>query len=505
MRQSSFQRVDIPLSRDIVSEYDDIVVVRENIEDIKSLANAIGDGSFDSIDDNIDDILLVANQVVPNLAEILMADDNAIASAASATESQLKAWQAEAERMTADSYATEPHNMFVKLYTSNGNGTFSSTNTMEYSSLHWATESGNVLAEGIIDDVTPSTLTVYSSSKTQELHNIQAQIIANMATAQGEMIGTGSPVLVLTTSEQNLPITVLIPSTDNNVFEYNDTNNTVTFKINASFNFKSSWAIALATGVTRTMTVRGRNSLDNSLVYERSVTINGTSGDIISLESTQLVTVGKNGIPESPLTIYWTIQADGVGLTVNSLISLLTSSSSYDLTTEASGITVIPVGSIASTNVQAALQELDTEKAALAYMPSGNIEATTIHGAINELDIEKLDKTGGTMTGAITALRETRVVMGANDIDLALGNVFIKTISGATTFTISNVLSTGNVNSFTLRLTNGGSSAITWFGGVRWSGGSAPTLTASGVDRISFESDDGGITWEQTGILKDIK
>jgi len=117
----------------------------------------------------------------------------------------------------------------------------------------------------------------------------------------------------------------------------------------------------------------------------------------------------------------------------------------------------------------------------------------------------KLDKTGGTMTGAITALRETKVAMGANDIDLSLGNVFTKTISGATTFTISNALATGNVNSFTLRLTNGGAYAITWFSGVKWSGGTAPTLTASGVDRISFESDDGGTAWEQTGILKDIK
>lgn len=147
---------------------------------------------------------------------------------------------------------------------------------------------------------------------------------------------------------------------------------------------------------------------------------------------------------------------------------------------------------------------------------TGLTGTSTIVDAITGLNIKesgvdqaildgKLSKTGGTMTGAITGLRETSVTMTANNIDLAAGNVFHKTISGSTTFTISNSLTTGNVNSFTLRLTNAGSSVITWFPGVKWASGTAPTLTASGVDRISFESIDGGVTWEQCGILKDIK
>lgn len=58
----------------------------------------------------------------------------------SATNAQLEAWNAEAEKLTADSYATEPENVFVKVYTSNGDGTFNSVNTTEYSSLHYATK-----------------------------------------------------------------------------------------------------------------------------------------------------------------------------------------------------------------------------------------------------------------------------------------------------------------------------------------------------------------------------
>lgn len=126
-------------------------------------------------------------------------------------------------------------------------------------------------------------------------------------------------------------------------------------------------------------------------------------------------------------------------------------------------------------------------------------------GDITVADNTKLPLSGGTMTGAITAIRETKVAMAANDIDLATGNLFTKTITTATTLTISNVLAAGNVNSFVLELTNGGSAVITWFSGVKWAGGTAPTLTASGKDILGFYSHDGGTTWNILGINKDVK
>ena len=121
------------------------------------------------------------------------------------------------------------------------------------------------------------------------------------------------------------------------------------------------------------------------------------------------------------------------------------------------------------------------------------------------LNTEKLSKSGGTMTGAITAIRETKVAMATNNIDLATGNLFTKTITGATALTISNALASGNVNSFVLELTNAGSAVITWFSGVKWAGGTAPTLTASGKDILGFYSHDGGTTWNILGINKDVK
>ena len=90
---------------------------------------------------------------------------------------------------------------------------------------------------------------------------------------------------------------------------------------------------------------------------------------------------------------------------------------------------------------------------------------------------------------------ETKVAMSANDVDLSLGNVQTKTISGAATLTFSNPPASGSAGSFTLLLTNGGSAAVTWPTSVDWPAATAPTLTAAGIDVLVFTTIDGGSTW----------
>jgi hypothetical protein len=118
---------------------------------------------------------------------------------------------------------------------------------------------------------------------------------------------------------------------------------------------------------------------------------------------------------------------------------------------------------------------------------------------------------GGTgnflVTGSLTGkqLIETRVTMPANNIDLSTGNFFTKTISGATTLTVSNIPTSGNAASFILDLTNGGSATITWWSGVKWAGGVAPTLTSAGRDALGFFTHDAGTNWSGLVLGKDIK
>ena len=95
----------------------------------------------------------------------------------------------------------------------------------------------------------------------------------------------------------------------------------------------------------------------------------------------------------------------------------------------------------------------------------------------------------------ITGVKETKVAMGANNIDLSAGNYFTYTLSGAQTLTVSNVASSGSVSAFVLEVTNGGSAALSYFSGVTWAAGTLPTLTAAGVDTLAFFTSDGGTTW----------
>lgn len=85
---------------------------------------------------------------------------------------------------------------------------------------------------------------------------------------------------------------------------------------------------------------------------------------------------------------------------------------------------------------------------------------------------------------------------GTQDIDLELGNVVSGTVdTSTTTFTFSNPVASGRASSFTFIVTNGGSQTVNWPASVDWAGGTAPTLTAAGVDVLSFLTTDGGTTW----------
>lgn len=134
-------------------------------------------------------------------------------------------------------------------------------------------------------------------------------------------------------------------------------------------------------------------------------------------------------------------------------------------------------------------------------------------GAMSIEGVTVLTVAGGTMTGGLNFADQTltrpkildygetvnaigSIGGGTQDIDLESGNVVSGTVdTSTTTFTFSNPPATGTCGSFTLILTNGGSQTVNWPASVTWAGGTAPTLTASGVDVLTFFTLDAGTTW----------
>ena len=139
-----------------------------------------------------------------------------------------------------------------------------------------------------------------------------------------------------------------------------------------------------------------------------------------------------------------------------------------------------------------------------------NVDGWALAGGVGGENIVYLDDiqtlTNKTLAQPkVNGLVETRVALAANNIDVSQGAVFTKTISGATTLTISGAAAAGKVSSFILKLTNGGSAVVTWWTGIKWGSGTAPTLTVSGKDNLAFYTDDGGATWEGFVLSKDSK
>lgn len=111
-----------------------------------------------------------------------------------------------------------------------------------------------------------------------------------------------------------------------------------------------------------------------------------------------------------------------------------------------------------------------------------------------------IDLSSGTIN-----LKDAATAVAASNIDCSLGYYFSKTAAAAITWTVSNVPSGSKFYHLILRLTNGGAFTQTWWSSIKWPGGTAPTLTASGIDILGFYTDDGGTTWRGVMMMKDSK
>ena len=152
----------------------------------------------------------------------------------------------------------------------------------------------------------------------------------------------------------------------------------------------------------------------------------------------------------------------------------------------------------------AKLNNIMTSDQLLALIDANSMSDAEVQLLVNSKLGNYLPLSGGKMTGAIIGTKEMSVTLNSgNNIDLTLGNVFIKTMTAAGALTISNPAAAGSVNSFILELTNGGTFAPTFWAGVKWANGTAPSFTVSGTDILGFYSYDNGKTWRGMMLSRD--
>ena len=243
-----------------------------------------------------------------------------------------------------------------------------------------------------------------------------------------------------------------------------------------------------AVSASSSVTVGGALSVSSTLTASNTITLNGATTTATTIGTA--ATTGTTTIGGASQTGAITFGQSTVSQTVNIASGATTNVSTKTVNIGTAGV----AGSITNINIGSA-----TSTSTVAISANVGIGLTTT--------TYKLEVNGTAKLSDLTtvASKETKVAMAANNVDLSTGNYFSKTISGATTLTVSNVPATGTAISFILDLTNGGSAAITWWTGVKWASGTAPTLTAAGRDVLGFFTHDGGTTWTGLVLGKDVK
>ena len=141
-------------------------------------------------------------------------------------------------------------------------------------------------------------------------------------------------------------------------------------------------------------------------------------------------------------------------------------------------------------------------------MPGRLVFSTTADGTNSPTERMRITNSGRVGIGQsspattfdLSGAYSTNVVsVAALNIDCSTGTYFTKTINGASTFTVSNVPASRSY-AFTLEV-NHTSGTITWFSGVEWPGGTAPTLTTGKTHLFMFVTDDGGSRWRAASLI----
>ena len=208
------------------------------------------------------------------------------------------------------------------------------------------------------------------------------------------------------------------------------------------------------------------------------------------------------------------LTSSDIGVTVQGYDATILKSSDIDVTVQAYDATILKSSDIGTT-VQGydatTLFSSDIGETVQAY------DATLLNDAdigvtvqAFDADTAKLD-TAQTFTATQTfdagisldgPFEQASEAVSALDVDCSAGNYFTKAISSNSTFTFSNIPTSGTAYSFTLEVdVTGTSTAITWPASVEWPADTAPSLTDTKTHLFMFVTNDGGTTWRGAALV----
>lgn len=168
------------------------------------------------------------------------------------------------------------------------------------------------------------------------------------------------------------------------------------------------------------------------------------------------------------------------------------------------------VGNVTGSSTYATTSGISTTSQGLTGTPNITVGVTTtttlqVGSGSSIVVVDNMGELGIGTASPITkfdlfgASTQSIVSIAASNIDCSLGNYFTDTINGNKTYTVSNVPS-NRAYSFTLEVNNT-SGTITWFSGVEWPGGTAPTLTTGKTHLFMFVTDNAGSRWRASSLV----
>ena len=339
--------------------------------------------------------------------------------------------------------------------------------------------------------------------------NITGNVTGNTSGSSGSCTGNSA------TATTSTNVTVADESSDTTCFPLFVTAATGDLppKSGSNLAFNSSSGVLTATGFAGDLTgnVTGNTSGSSGSCTGNSATATTSTNVTVADESSDttcfplFVTAATGDLaPKS-----------GSNLAFNSSSGILTATGfAGDITGNVTGNTSGSSGSCTGNAATATALETARTIGGVSFNGTANINLPGVNTAGNQ-------NTSGTAAGITAGSTVTDIILkdigfttnalgsiggGTQNIDISLGNSVSGTVdTSTTTFTFSNPTASDELCIFSLVLTNGGSQTVNFPASVDWEGGTAPTLTTSGVDILIFATIDGGTTYHGQVMSLDSK